>query len=55
MIGKLEPTVDAVLIGVLAFVSVGLLHWPLVPVILTLAPLSIGAAWRRRRARPAAS
>ena len=55
MIGKLEPTVDAVLIGVLAFVSVGLLHWPLVPVILTLAPLSIGAAWHRRRARPAAS
>ena len=55
MIGKLEATVDAILIGVLAFVSVGLLHWPLVPVILTLAPLSIGAAWRRRRARPAAS
>ena len=55
MIGQLKPTADAYLIGVLAFVVVGLLRWPLLPVMLTLAPLSIALAWRRRRWRPAAS
>ncbi len=55
MIGNLRPTVDAYLVGVLAFVAVGLLRWPLLPVMLTLAPLSIALAWRRRRWKPAAS
>ncbi len=32
----------------LAFVAIGLLRWPLVPVLLTLAPLSVAAAWLRR-------
>ncbi|MDP8922767.1 MAG: chromate transporter [Chloroflexota bacterium] len=50
IIGKLKPTADAIMIGLLAFVAVGLLRWPLLPVVLTLAPLSIAAAWRRRRA-----
>ena len=54
MIGNLRPTADAILFGLLAFVAVGLLRWPLLPVLLTLAPLSIAAAWHRRRARPAA-
>ena len=55
MIGKLRASTDAILIGVLAFVAVGLLRWPLLPVVLTLAPLSIAAAWRRRRLRLSAS
>ena len=55
MIGKLEPTADAIVIGLAAFVAVGLLHWPLVPVILTLTPLSIAAAWHRRRSTPVQS
>ncbi len=32
----------------LAFVTIGLLRWPLVPVLFTLAPLSVLAAWLRR-------
>lgn len=32
----------------LAFVAIGLLRWPLVPVLFTLAPLSVLAAWLRR-------
>ena len=31
------------------FVAVGILNWPLVPVVLVLAPLSIAAAWPRGR------
>jgi chromate transporter len=31
-----------------AFVAIGLLRWPLVPVLFTLAPLSVLAAWFRR-------
>jgi chromate transporter len=34
---------------VAAFVAVGLLRWPLVPVLLGLAPLSVVAAWMARR------
>jgi len=30
------------------FVAVGVLHWPLVPVVLAIAPLSVAAAWPRR-------
>ena len=29
------------------FAAVGLLHWPLVPVVAVLAPVSVGLAWRR--------
>jgi len=32
----------------LAFVAIGLLRWPLVPVLFTLAPLSVLAARLRR-------
>jgi chromate transporter len=32
----------------LAFAAIALLRWPLVPVLLTLAPLSVLAAWLRR-------
>lgn len=36
----------AILVG--AFVAVGVLRWPLVPVILTLGPIGIVLAWRYR-------
>jgi chromate transporter len=32
----------------LAFVAIGLLRWPLIPVLFTLVPLSVLAAWLRR-------
>jgi hypothetical protein len=31
-----------------AFVAIGLLRWPLVPVLLALAPLSVLGVWLRR-------
>ena len=37
----------ALLFGALAFLSAGWLHWPLLPVLLVLAPCSIALAWRR--------
>ena len=36
----------AILVG--AFVAVGVLRWPLIPVVLVLAPISIVLAWRSR-------
>lgn len=43
---KLSAPELAILAG--AFVAVGLLRWPLVPVVLTLGPIGIALAWRRR-------
>jgi chromate transporter len=37
----------AVFFAALAFVATGLLQWPIVPVLVVLAPLSVAAAWRR--------
>jgi len=39
----------AVLFALLAFVGVGLLRWPLLPVLLVLAPCSIALSWRSGR------
>ncbi|HVC12029.1 MAG TPA: chromate transporter [Burkholderiales bacterium] len=36
------------LFGLLTFCAVGLLRWPMLPVLLALAPPSIGLAWLRR-------
>ena len=47
MAETLPRTVRAMAFLVLAFVAIGLLRWPLVPVLLTLAPLSVLAAWLR--------
>jgi len=44
----LPRTALAVGFLLLAFVAIGLLRWPLVPVLFTLAPLSVLAAWLRR-------
>jgi chromate transporter len=39
---------SAILIAVLVCIAIGILQWPLVPVVLVLAPLSIALAWPRR-------
>ena len=41
---------SAAALGILGctFVAVGLLRWPLVPVLLTLGPIGIALAWRHR-------
>ena len=41
--GAPEPI--AWLIAAMTVLCVGVLHWPLIPVVLCLAPLSIGLAW----------
>lgn len=48
MARRLTMSNVALLFGVLAFVSVGVLHLPLIAVVLVLAPLSVGAAFARR-------
>jgi chromate transporter len=52
MARPLWPRPEALLFAALGFVAVGLLQWPLVPVLLVLVPLSIAAAalMQRRRA-----
>ena len=39
----------SVLIILTIVVTVGILRWPLVPVVLVMAPLSIALAWQRKR------
>jgi len=41
-----SPTVRGVLVGVAAFVGIGLLRWPLVPVMAVLVPLGLLLEWR---------
>lgn len=43
---RLKLTMPALAISVSAFVAVGLLHWPLLYVVLVLAPIGIVLAWR---------
>jgi chromate transporter len=38
----------SVLVMVATFVAVGILRWPLLPVVLVLAPISIAASWPRK-------
>jgi len=38
----------AVLFAALAFVAIGLLQWPIIPVLAVLAPVSVAAAWVRK-------
>jgi chromate transporter len=47
---KLKPTPLAWLVGAMAVAAIGLLEWPLVPVVLVLVPLSVAAAALERRA-----
>ena len=40
--------IPSALVLVATFVAVGILQWPLIPVLLVLAPLSIAASWPRK-------
>lgn len=50
MAQNIRLTPPALLVGIIAFVAIGLLAWPLVPVVLVLAPLGVTAAAVERRA-----
>ena len=50
MAKKIKPTPLALLVGSMAFVAIGLLEWPLVPVVAALVPLGIAAAALEHRA-----
>jgi chromate transporter len=42
-----------ILIALAIFVMVGVLHWPMIPVVLVLTPLSVGLAfWASKRSAP---
>jgi chromate transporter len=46
VVRRIGPTIAMVA----TFVSVGIMHWPLVPVVLIIAPLSIASVWPRKTA-----
>ena len=46
---RVKRRVASALAMLATFVAVGLFNWPLVPVVLVLAPLSIAASWPRAR------
>jgi chromate transporter len=48
MARALWPRPIALGFGLAAFGAVGVLRWPMIAVLLVLAPLSVAAAWRRR-------
>jgi chromate transporter len=50
MTQKIRPSPLALLVAVVPFVAIGLLDWPLVPVVITMVPLSIALAAVERRA-----
>src|SRR5450432_4625006 len=50
MAQKIKLTPLGWLVGAMAFATIGLLAWPLVPVIAVLVPLGVAAAVRERRA-----
>jgi chromate transporter len=49
MARKIRPTPLPLLVAAVAFVAIGLLEWPLVPVVAVLVPLSIAAVAVERR------
>jgi chromate transporter len=50
MAQKIKLTPLGWLVGAMAFGSIGLLAWPLIPVIAVLVPLGVASAWWERRA-----
>ncbi|HXQ67313.1 MAG TPA: chromate transporter [Alphaproteobacteria bacterium] len=50
MTRRLRPTRMAILFGLVAFVAIGVLRFPLIAVVAVLAPISIAAAALERRA-----
>jgi chromate transporter len=49
MVRNIRPTLLPLGIGAAGFAAIGLLRWPLVPVVLVLVPLAIAATWLGRR------
>ena len=41
--------IPSVLVLAATFLAVGIMHWPLVPVLAVLAPISIAVAWPQKR------
>jgi chromate transporter len=50
MAQKIKLTPLGWLVGAMAFGSIGLFQWPLIPVIAVLVPLGVASAWWERRA-----
>jgi len=50
MAQKIKPTPLALLVGAIAFTAIGVLQWPLVPVVAVLVPLGVAAAALEPRA-----
>jgi hypothetical protein len=50
MTQKIKPSRLGLLVAVIPFVAIGLLDWPLVPVVVSMVPLSIALAAVERRA-----
>lgn len=46
VVKRIGPTITMIA----TFIAVGVLHWPLVPVVLVIAPLSVASVWPWRRA-----
>lgn len=46
---KIEHHAQALLTALLTFIAVGVLRWPLLPVLLVLGPISIWLAYRRQQ------
>ncbi len=42
---KLPRNVATIVIGLAVFIAVGVLRWPMLPVVAIAVPLSIGVAW----------
>lgn len=51
MARRLQPNATAVVVGLAAFASVGLLHVPMALAIAVLGPISIALVWRERRGK----
>jgi chromate transporter len=49
MARRLQPDATALVVGLAAFASVGLLHVPMALAVAVLGPISIALAWRKRR------
>jgi chromate transporter len=49
MIRNIRPTLLSYAIGAAGFAAIGLLRWPLVPVVLVLVPTALAATWWDRR------
>ena len=44
---RVIPRVAPTLVMIATFLAVGVFEWPLVPVVLVIAPLSVAAVWPR--------